>query len=61
LSLHAELEVNHFQDSIRPVLLPYNDLEKLTGVIRVMEQGIDRHVQYFEDLLDKYEDNCQSI
>lgn len=61
LSLHAELEVNHFQDSIRPVLLHYNDSDKLTDVIKAVEQGIDRHVQYFEDLLNEYEDNCRSI
>lgn len=56
LSLHAELEVNHFQDSIRPVLTRYNgDSAKLTSVIKAVERGIDRHVQYFEELLHEYE------
>ncbi|MCL6754395.1 iron-containing redox enzyme family protein [Nostoc sp. CCCryo 231-06] len=56
LSLHAELEVNHFQDSIRPVLTRFKgDSTKLHSVIKAVERGIDRHVQYFEDLLHEYE------
>lgn len=56
LSLHAELEVNHFLDSIRPVLTRYDgDSTKLHSVINAVERGIDRHVQYFEDLLHEYE------
>ena len=55
LSLHAELEVDHFHDSIRPVLTRYGDTDKLTSVIRAVEQGIERHVQYFDDLLHEYE------
>lgn len=60
LSLHAELEVNHFQDSIRPVLVHYDNSDKLTRVVKAVEQGIDRHAQYFEDLLQEYESNCSS-
>ncbi|MBW4665894.1 MAG: hypothetical protein KME60_00245 [Cyanomargarita calcarea GSE-NOS-MK-12-04C] len=60
LSLHAELEVNHFQDSIRPVLTRYDgDSTKLTSVIKAVERGIDRHVQYFEDLLYEYESQAR--
>lgn len=56
LSLHAELEVNHFQDSIRPVLSRYDGDEiALTNLIKAVECGIARHVQYFEDLLHEYE------
>jgi thiaminase len=56
LSLHAELEVNHFQDSIRSVLAHYEeDSVKLTSVIKAIERGIERHVQYFDDLLHEYE------
>ncbi|HTL89416.1 MAG TPA: iron-containing redox enzyme family protein [Leptolyngbya sp.] len=61
LSLHAELEVNHFQDSIRPVLAHHNhfnhsnDSIQLDRVVKAIERGIDRHVQYFEDLLQEYE------
>lgn len=55
LSLHAELEVDHYHDSIRPVLMRYEDAAKLTSVVQAVEQGIDRHVQYFDDLLDEYE------
>jgi thiaminase len=56
LSLHAQLEVNHFLDSLRPVLTRYDgDWAKLTSVIQAVERGIDRHVKYFEDLLHEYE------
>lgn len=56
LSLHAQLEVNHFQDSIYPVLVHYEkDSVKLTNVIKAVECGIERHVQYFDDLLHEYE------
>jgi pyrroloquinoline quinone (PQQ) biosynthesis protein C len=56
LSLHAELEVNHFQDSLRPVLTRYDgDSVALTRVLKAIECGIDRHVQYFEALLHEYE------
>ncbi|MBD2411279.1 iron-containing redox enzyme family protein [Nostoc calcicola FACHB-3891] len=62
LSLHAELEVNHFQDSIRPVLTRYEgDSTKLKSVIKAVERGIDRHVQYFEDLLHEYESQANAV
>lgn len=60
LSLHAELEVNHFQDSIRPVLVHYSNSIQLTHVVKAIERGIERHVQYFEELLQEYECNCSS-
>lgn len=61
LSLHEELEVNHFQDSIRPVLTRYEgDAARLTSVIQAVERGIDRHVQYFEDLLHEYESQANA-
>jgi pyrroloquinoline quinone (PQQ) biosynthesis protein C len=56
LSLHAEVEADHFQDAIRPVLMRYTEESgKLTGVITAVERGIDRHMQYFDDLLQEYE------
>lgn len=62
LSLHAELEVNHFQDSIRPVLTRYDgDAVKLSSVLKAVECGIDRHVRYFEDLLHEYESQANAV
>lgn len=56
LSLHEELEVNHFQDSFFPVLAHYQENSvKLNSVIKAIERGIERHVQYFDDLLHEYE------
>jgi thiaminase len=62
LSLHAELEVNHFHDSIRSVLTRYDgDWAKLSSVIKAVERGIDRHVQYFEELLHEYETEAMLV
>ena len=56
LALHAELEVDHFHDAIRPVLIRYGeDSAKIADLMKAVEQGIDRHLQYFEDLLHEYE------
>jgi thiaminase len=56
LSLHAEVEADHFQDAIRPVLTRYGENSvELNHVFTAVEQGIDRHVQYFDDLLQEYE------
>jgi thiaminase len=56
LSLHAELEVDHFHDSIRPALTRYlGDIEKIADLMKAVERGIDRHVQYFEDILHEYQ------
>jgi hypothetical protein len=56
LALHAELEVDHFHDAIRPVLIRYGeDSAKIADLMKAVEQGIDRHLQYFEELLHEYE------
>ncbi|MBD2234742.1 iron-containing redox enzyme family protein [Phormidium tenue] len=56
LALHAELEVEHFQDTIRSALTRYTgDAGKIADLMRSVEQGIDRHVQYFEAMLHEYE------
>ena len=59
LALHAELEVDHFHDAIRPVLIRYaGDALKIAELMTVIEQSIDRHIQYFDQLLDEYESCC---
>ncbi len=56
LALHAELEVEHFQDAIRPVLTRYTgDTAKIADLMQAVERGVDRHVQYFEAMLHEYE------
>ncbi len=61
LSLHAELEVYHFQDSIHPMLTRFDgDLAKQNSVIKAVERGINRHVQYFDDLLHEYESQANA-
>lgn len=56
LALHAELEVEHFQDTIHSALTRYTgDAAKIADLMRSIEQGIDRHVQYFDAMLHEYE------
>jgi thiaminase len=56
LALHAELEIDHFLDAIRPVLIHYaEDSVKLLELSQAVEQSIDRHVQYFDDLLSEFD------
>ena len=56
LALHAQIEVDHFHDAIRPVLIRYagNSL-KIADLMKVIEQSIDRHMQYFDELLVEHE------
>ena len=52
LALHAELEVEHFHDTFRAALTCYADNPaKIASLMSAVDCGIDRHVQYFEDLL----------
>ena len=56
LALHAELEVEHFHDTFRAALICYAENSiKINDLMKAVERGIDRHVQYFEDLLVEYE------
>jgi thiaminase len=56
LALHAELEVEHFHDAICPALTHYDgDSAKIVALMKAVEHGIDRHMQYFEDMLHEYE------
>jgi pyrroloquinoline quinone (PQQ) biosynthesis protein C len=57
LTLHAELEVNHFQDAIRPVLIRHTaDSAKIAQLQQVIERSVDRHIRYFDDLLAEYQE-----
>jgi thiaminase len=52
LALHAELEVEHFHDTLRGAIACHaNDPATITALMSAVERGIDRHVQYFEDML----------
>jgi thiaminase len=56
LALHAELEVEHFNDTFRAALMCYaENPEKIADLMVAVKRGIDRHVQYFEDMLGEYE------
>jgi thiaminase len=56
LALHAELETDHFLDVIRPALNHYaGDSAKIAELMKALEHSIDRHVQYFEEMLHEYE------
>lgn len=54
LALHAELEVEHFHDTIRPALTRYaGNATKIADLMNAVKLGIDRHVQYFDEMLDE--------
>jgi thiaminase len=56
LSLHAQLEVDHFQDAIRPVLTRYaQDPARLAALNAAIHHGIDRHIAYFDQLLQEFD------
>jgi thiaminase len=56
LALHAELELDHFHDAVRPALAHCgDDDEAIASLTTAIERGIDRHVDYFEGLLREYQ------
>jgi len=55
LTLHAELELDHFRDAVRPVIAEYSGRSlQLREVEAAIERAITRHVQYFDALLDEF-------
>jgi hypothetical protein len=57
LTLHAELEIEHFQDTLRVAAYHANDPATIAALMGAIERGIDRHVQYFEDMLVEINSN----
>jgi hypothetical protein len=56
IALHAHLELDHFHDAIRPVLLAQgDDVVTSTATKSAVERAIDQHVQLFDDLLAEHE------
>lgn len=56
LALHAELEVEHFHDTVRPALTRYTgNATKIADLMNAVKVGIDRQVQYFDEMLHEYE------
>jgi len=55
LVLHEELEEEHYRDAIRPVLMRYSkEPERMDALMMSVRRGIERHVQYFDDMLQEY-------
>ena len=56
IGLHSHLELDHFQDAIRPVLAAANVGASSGRAARTaVEQAIDRHVRLFDDLLGEFQ------
>ncbi|MBE9137732.1 hypothetical protein IQ254_11100 [Nodosilinea sp. LEGE 07088] len=56
LALHAELEMEHFQDVLRPALAHYaGSSQAVSTLLETLQRSINRHVQYFEEMLCEYE------
>jgi thiaminase len=58
LALHAELELDHFRDAVRPALARCGDDLAATALLTTaIEAGIDRHVQYFDEMLAEWNEH----
>lgn len=56
LVLHETLEEEHYRDAIAPILMRHGkDPDKVEALMRSVCRGIERHVQYFEELLLEYQ------
>jgi hypothetical protein len=56
LVLHAELEVEHFRDAVRPLLEAGEpDAAAFAAQFRARSRAIEKHVSYFDQLLLEYE------
>jgi hypothetical protein len=59
IGLHSHLELDHFQDAIRPVLAAHPDESPTFAAARSsVERAINRHVRLFDDLLGEFEATC---
>lgn len=55
VALHAELELDHFYDSISSAIIKYvNNTQKMEALMGAIKTSIDRHLNYFDDLLNEY-------
>src|SRR5262249_27300333 len=56
IALHAELELDHFHDAIRPVLgAPAGgDATTFAAAYAAVERAVGSHVRLFDDLLGEY-------
>ncbi len=55
LVLHEELEEEHYRDAIRPVLMRYaKEPVRVDELMKSVRRGIERHVQYFDQMLQEY-------
>lgn len=56
IALHAELELEHFHDAVRPALRHCaGDSVAFAALTKAVTAGIERHAQYFDALLREYE------
>ena len=55
LVLHEELEEEHYRDAIRPVLMRYaKEPDRMDALNECVRRGIERHVGYFDELLQEH-------
>lgn len=51
--LHEHLEIEHFRGAIRPVIKRLDDPVEYDRAIDIMKSEIDRHVDYWDNLLEE--------
>jgi len=56
ITLHAELEIDHFLDLLRPVLMQGADAAPPEAVRLAIDRTLGRHVEYLDALLQEHED-----
>jgi hypothetical protein len=65
ITLHAELEIDHFLDVVRPLLAQQGaDTVPLDSVRAAIDRTIRRHVEYLDALLREHEEaaaSCASV
>jgi pyrroloquinoline quinone (PQQ) biosynthesis protein C len=60
ITLHAELEIDHFLDLVRPVLMQGADAAPPEAVRLAIERTLGRHVEYLDALLQEHEDAARA-
>jgi hypothetical protein len=54
-TLHVELELDHFKAAVQPVLRRGDGKAAVAALISIVKREIDRHVQYWDELLEEAE------
>ena len=58
--LHVDLELDHFKAALRPVIQrSHGDETVMVSIVQTIKREIDRHIQYWDELLEEAEAGTQ--